>query len=120
MPRPLIRERNAEKEGERFTSKDLTGKQILLYIFEDFFKGFYIFLALFIDGLFVTYLYMEPFLDGISSHVTPLFGFPFFKAYLLILSSLVDAILIYLEIKYYGKLFGDEAIKRRYKKKSGS
>ncbi|MCL5783707.1 MAG: hypothetical protein M1476_07360 [Candidatus Thermoplasmatota archaeon] len=119
MSRPLIRERNAEEEGERFTSKDLTRKQILLYIFEDFFKGFYIFLALFIDGLFVTYLYMEPFLDGISAHVTLVLGFPFFKIYLLILSFFLDAMLIYLEIKYYGKLFGEEAIKRRYTKKSG-
>lgn len=118
-PHPPIRERGGEvEEGkERFTAKDLTRKQVLLYIFEDFFKGSFIFLSLFLDGLVVAFLYQEPFLTDLSPRLDPLLGFPIYSVYLVLLSVLIDSFLIYFEIKYYVKLFGDEAVKKRYMRK---
>lgn len=118
---PPIRERGTEEEDkERFTSRDLTRKQITLYIFEDFFKGSFIFASLFIDGLVVAYLYMEPFVQDISPHLSAIVGFPIYKAYFLLLSVFIDAFLIYYEFVYYHKLFGEEAVRKRYEKKKNA
>ena len=115
---PRIRERGSgDEDGERFTSRDLTKKQILLYIFEDFFKGFFIFGSLFLDVLVVTFLYMEPFAITAEPHVSRIFGFPIYPTYLILLSLFIDAILIHYQIEYYHKLFGEEAIRKRYEKK---
>lgn len=118
LQRPQIRERGQTQEDEeRFTSKDLTRKQIFLYIFEDFFKGFFIFLSLFLDGVVVFYLYQEPFIQNITPDVI-VSGIPIYTLYVILLSIFIDAFLIYYEIKLYFKLFGEEAIKKRYQKKS--
>lgn len=118
LQRPQIRERGRTQEDEeRFTSKDLTRKQIFLYIFEDFFKGFFIFLSLFLDGVVVFYLYQEPFIQNITPDVI-VSGIPIYTLYIILLSIFIDAFLIYYEIKLYFKFFGEEAIKRRYQKKS--
>ena len=118
LQRPQIRERGQTQEDEeRFTSKDLTRKQIFLYIFEDFFKGFFIFLSLFLDGVVVFYLYQEPFIQNITPDVI-VSGIPIYTLYIILLSIFIDAFLIYYEIKLYFKLFGEEAIKKRYQKKS--
>ncbi len=118
LQRPQIRERGQTQEDEeRFTSKDLTGKQIFLYIFEDFFKGFFIFLSLFLDGVVVFYLYQEPFIQNITPDVI-VSGVPIYTLYVILFSIFIDAFLIYYEIKLYFKLFGEEAIKKRYQKKS--
>lgn len=116
--RPRIRHRGAQNSSEeRFTSKDLTRKQMLFYIFEDFFKGFFIFFSLFIDGTVVFYLYQEPFLYNLS-HDVIIYGIPIYEVYLILLSIFIDGFLVYFEIKYYLKFFGEEAIKKRYEKKS--
>jgi hypothetical protein len=118
LQRPQIRERGQTQEDEeRFTSKDLTRKQIFLYIFEDFFKGFFIFLSLFLDGVVVFYLYQEPFIQNITPDVI-VSGVPIYTLYVILFSIFIDAFLIYYEIKLYFKLFGEEAIKKRYQKKS--
>ena len=118
LQRPQIRERGQTQEDEeRFTSKDLTRKQIFLYIFEDFFKGFFIFLSLFLDGVVVFYLYQEPFIQNITPDVI-VSGIPIYTLYVILFSIFIDAFLIYYEIKLYFKLFGEEAIKKRYQKKS--
>ncbi len=54
-PRAKVRELTDENEG--ITSKDLTKKQLVLYIFNDFLKGSYIIGCLFLDGLVILYLY---------------------------------------------------------------
>ncbi len=116
--RPRIRERGqGDLDEERFTSKDLTRKQIIFYIFEDFFKGFYIFLSLFVDGTVVFYLYQDPFLYNLSHHVL-VSGFPIYELYFILLAIFMDSFFIYYEIKYYIKFFGEEATKKRYEKKS--
>ena len=116
--RPRIRERDqTEEDEERFTSKDLTRKQIFLYIFEDFFKGFFIFLSLFLDGLVVFYLYQEPLIQSLTPDIF-VAGVPIYKLYIIILSIFIDGLLVYYEIKLYLKFFGEEAIKKRYRKKS--
>lgn len=115
---PRIRERGTIRDDEeRFTSKDLTRKQILFYIFEDFFKGFFIFGSLFLDAAVVFYLIREPFTVNAEPHVSNILGFPIYQVYLIILSLFLDALLIYYEIEYYQRLFGDEAVKKRYEKK---
>ncbi len=115
---PRIREKGQTEEDEdSFTSKDLTRKQVFLYIFEDFFKGFFIFLSLFLDGAVVFYFYQEPFIQSITPDVT-ISGVPIYTLYLILLSVFIDGILIYYEIKLYFRLFGEEAIEKRYRKKS--
>lgn len=118
MPRtPPIKEKTGETEGERFTSKDLNRKQILLYIFEDFFKGFYILGCLFLDALVVTYFYMEPFLKQNEASFPHIFGLSILTLLILGASFVIDVFLIRYEIRFYLKLFGDDAIKRRYSRK---
>ncbi len=115
---PRIRQRGVdEPDRERFTSKDLTRKQVIFYIFEDFFKGFFIFLSLFLDGAVVFYLYQEPFLYKLSQDLI-VYGIPIYELYLILLSIFIDSFLLWLEIRYYLKLFGEEALKKRYETKS--
>lgn len=116
--RPRVRERGSNKEDEeRFTSKDLTRRQILFYIFEDFFKGFFIFGSLFIDVVLILYLVKEPFAINAEPHVSSLLGFPIYQVYLIVLSLFIDSILVYYQIEYYHRFFGEEAVKKRYEKK---
>ncbi len=118
LQRPQIRERGqTEDKEERFTSKDLTRKQIFLYLFEDFFKGFFIFSFIFLDGVIVFFLYQEPFIQSVTPDVV-VSGIPVYTLYIVLLSVFVDAILIYYEIKLYFRFFGEEAIARRYRRKS--
>lgn len=116
MARIPIRKRTKEEEEdkERFTSKDLTRKQVFLYIFEDFFKGFFIFGSLFLDGLVVLYVVRAPLVNEYYG-LSVLFQI---LTLLLVFTMIpILVILVYLQRRYYMKLFGEEATKKRYRKK---
>lgn len=53
---PRIRVIEVEEEKE-ITSKDLTKRQLLLYVLNDLLRGLYIVGCLFLDGLVILYLY---------------------------------------------------------------
>lgn len=117
MARIPIRERDKEEEEEdreRFTSKDLTRRQIILYIFEDLFKGFFILGSLFLDGIIAVYVIQSPLVSDYYG-LTLLFKILTF----LLISTMIMilTILVYLQRKGYLRLFGMDAIKRRYGKK---
>ncbi|MCL4447696.1 MAG: hypothetical protein M0Z77_03870 [Thermoplasmatales archaeon] len=55
--RPRAKVREVADEDEEITSKDLTKKQLVLYIFNDFLRGTYTIGCMFLDGLVILYLY---------------------------------------------------------------
>lgn len=55
--RPRAKVREVADEEEEITSKNLTKKQLVLYIFNDFLRGTYMIGCMFLDGLVILYLY---------------------------------------------------------------
>ncbi len=53
-PRAEVRE--VSEEEKEITSKDLTRKQLVLYVFNDFLRGLYVAGCLFLDGLVILYI----------------------------------------------------------------
>lgn len=101
MIRIPVRERkDVDEDKERFTSKDLTKFQLFQYIFEDFFKGFFIFGFVFLDGMVLLYFIELPYV-----------------AFLIPVIFVVEFVLVYLEAKLYMKYFSEKAIENRYRKK---
>lgn len=54
---PQARVSEKKKEEKEITSKDLTKSQLLLYILNDFLRGFYIVGCLFLNGLVILQMY---------------------------------------------------------------
>lgn len=55
--RPRARVYEVGEEEKELSSKDLTRKQLVLYILNDFIRGFYLIACLFLDGLVVLQFY---------------------------------------------------------------
>lgn len=49
--------RQEKRDAKQVSSRDLSRKELLKYIFEDFFRGFYIIGAIFLNGLILTEIY---------------------------------------------------------------
>lgn len=99
--RPRAKVYQIEEEEKEITSKDLTRKQLLLYILNDFLKGLYVVGCLFLDGLVILQLYsFIPMKDLDKS----LFSNALVKEiFFSIVTLVLEIIAIYLEIKGYRK-----------------
>lgn len=56
MPRPLktsYKIEDEETQDKELKSKDLTKKGLFFYLFDDFFRGFYLIGCLFLDGIII-------------------------------------------------------------------
>ena len=55
--RPRAKVYEVSEERKEITSKDLTRKQLVLYILNDFLKGLYVIGCMFLDGLVILQIY---------------------------------------------------------------
>lgn len=109
MPRPLkvsYKNEEDELEKEKFTSKDLTKKGLFFYIFDDFFRGFYILGCVFLDGIIIPGLRFLLPGGGIElPFVIPSSLDSLFTAYLVIMIVFLEFLFIYYEIVGFRKLW---------------
>lgn len=122
MPRPQKvsykgEEEELEKEG--FTSKDLTKKGLLFYIFDDFFRGFYLLGCVFLDGIIVPGLRFLLPSGGVElPYVLPSSLNGLFTVYIVMLIVSLEILLIYYEIVWFRKLWKRGSLGRLEKKQS--
>ncbi len=94
--------KSEEEEKKEITSKDLTRKQLIRYIFDDFLRGFYLVGCLFLDGLIIAYLFRYipngPFLSRATNLY---FSFGLYDLYFILLIGLIEAVVIF----YQGRMF---------------
>lgn len=109
MPRPQkvsYKGEDEELEKEGFTSKDLTKKGLFFYIFDDFFRGFYLLGCIFLDGIIVLGLrFLLPGGGVDLPYVLPSSLNGFFTAYIILLIVVLEIILIYFEMVWFRKLW---------------
>jgi hypothetical protein len=55
--RPRAKVYEVSEERKEITSKDLTRKQLILYVLNDFLKGLYVIGCMFLDGLVILQIY---------------------------------------------------------------
>lgn len=95
----------AEEEKE-ITSKDLTRKELVRYIFDDFLRGFYLVACLFFDGLIVAYGFRYipggPFL---SRAMNLYFPFSVYDVYFILLTIFVEGLLIFYQGRTFRKIW---------------
>lgn len=109
MPRPQKvsykgEEEQLEKEG--FTSKDLTKKGLLFYIFDDFFRGFYLLGCVFLDGIIVPgFRFLLPSSGFELPYVLPSSLTGLFTLYIVMLIVFLELLLVYYEIVGFRKLW---------------
>lgn len=93
-------------QDKELTSKDLTRKGLFLYIFDDFFRGFYLVGCVFLDGVIVPSLrFILPYsgfhlISAVPSSLNLLF-----TSYVVMLIIFLELLLIYLEIKGFRKIW---------------
>lgn len=110
MPRPLkisYKSEDADTEEDvELTSKDLTRKGLFFYIFDDFFRGFYIVGCLFLDGVIIPGLRFLLPGGGVDlpfrlpSSITGLY-----VAYITILMVFLEVVAVYYEFLGFRRLW---------------
>ena len=108
---PIKISRLDETEKE-ITSKDLTRKELLLYIFDDFFRGFYLVGCLFFDGLIIFQIYSyipDSSALGIFFNLA-LPKFNIFNYYIWILIVFLEITVAYLEAKGFRKIWPKDSM----------
>jgi|GEM_PF-1832288 hypothetical protein len=105
---------------EDISAKDLTRRQLLSYLFEDFFRISYDVLSLFFDALIIPELYLlRPAAGAYGLLPGDSFAQPFYGYYLLGVVVVLEIVAIWLEIKCYRYLWPKYKV-IRVKKKSSS
>ena len=104
----LSKEEKRSKQVKDISSKDLTRKELFLYVFSDFFRISYIILCLFFDaiilGLQVFNLDDSIFNLGLISGNYSIYYY-LYVIYLFIIIAFMEIIIIPLEHKLYRKIF---------------
>lgn len=117
---PIIERNLDDEDKEKFTSKDLTRRQFLFYIFEDFFRGMYLFCSVFFD--LVVILPFVPVFNfsyfGMIYRYYFIGGINLFLPYSIILTGFLETTAIYYERRFWIKFFGKEATEKRYEIKN--
>ncbi len=98
--KPLIIDRKSiEKE---ISAKDLTRRELYIYIFGDFIRGGFIFLSFFVDSMLLLYFTENiPFIERLNAIIYLFSGFSIYLIYATLLSFTIIILLIILEISFY-------------------
>ncbi len=95
-----------ELRKEEITSKDLTKKGLFYYLFDDFFRGFYLLGCVFLDGIIIPGLRFLLPSGGIGlPYVIPSSLTALFTVYIAMLIVFLEILLIYYEIIWFRKLW---------------
>lgn len=98
--------KSEEANKKEITSKDLTRKELMRYIFDDFLRGFYLVGCLFLDGIIIAYSFrLIPNGAAYSKSLDLFFNFSIYYVYVLMLILLVEAIVIFYQGKAFRKLW---------------
>lgn len=95
-----------EPEDRELTSKDLTRKGLFLYIFDDFFRGFYLVGCVFLDAVIIPSLrFILPgsgfnLLSAVPGTINALY-----TAYIVLLILFLEVFFIYMEINGFRKIW---------------
>ncbi|MCL4331846.1 MAG: hypothetical protein M1304_06215 [Candidatus Thermoplasmatota archaeon] len=112
MSRQPIKISRLDETEKEVTSKDLTRKELLLYIFDDFFRGFYLVGCLFFDGLIIFQIYSyipDSSALGIFFNLA-LPKFNIFNYYIWILIVFLEITVAYLEAKGFRKIWPKDSL----------
>jgi hypothetical protein len=91
------------EEEKEITSKDLTRKQLLLYILNDLLRGLYLAGCLFFDGLVILQLYS--FIPSKYLNVWIFSNSSVKEIFLAIITVILEILAVYLEIKGYRRVW---------------
>lgn len=109
MPRPLRTSYKDDEdldEREQISSKDLTKKGLFFYLFDDFFRGFYIVGCLFLDGIIIPGLrFLLPGGGTVLPLKLPSTVTSLYTAYIIILVIFLEAVAIYFQARGFRKLW---------------
>lgn len=98
--------RSEELAKKEITSRDLTKKQLIRYVFDDFLRGFYLVACLFLDGLIIAYLFRYIPNGQFYSRATDLFfNFKLYDVYFFMLIAFVEAVVIFYQGRMFRKLW---------------
>ena len=93
-------------QDRELTSKDLTRKGLFLYIFDDFFRGFYLVGCVFLDGVLIPSLrFILPYSGFNLLSIVPSSLNLLYTVYVLMLIIFLELFLIYLEIKGFRRIW---------------
>ena len=115
----LDREEKRSATVSKTSSKDLTRKELFLYIFSDFFRISYIVLCLFLDGLIIG-LQIFNIDDSIFNLI--FFGTSYilyyyvYVIYLFLLILTLEVIAINFQLKIYRKIFHNPLLNPKFRK----
>ena len=101
--RPRAKVYQIVEEEKEITSKDLTRKQLLLYIVNDLLRGSYLAGCLFFDGLVILQLYS--FIPAKYLNGWPFSNISFRETFLAVITLILEILAIYLEIKGYRRVW---------------
>jgi hypothetical protein len=104
----LTKDQKRSKAVKDISSKDLTRKELFLYIFSDFFRISYIVLCLFIDALILGLQVFN--IDDSIFNLSKIGGsylpyYYMYVIYLFLIIMIMEIIAIPLELKLYRKVF---------------
>ncbi len=93
-------------QDKELTSKDLSRKGLFLYIFDDFFRGFYLVGCVFLDGVLIPSIrFILPYSGFNLISIVPSSLDFLYTAYIVMLIAFLELFLIYLEIKWFRKIW---------------
>ncbi len=104
----LTKEQKRSKDVKDISSKDLTRRELFLYVFSDFFRISYLVLCLFLDGLMLGLQVFN--LDDSIFELGSIGGnyliyYYLYIIYLFLIIAVMEAIAIPLELRLYRKIF---------------
>lgn len=98
--------RQEQREEKEVSAKDLSRKELAKYIFEDFFRGFYIVGAIFLNGLILTEIYYaRPLLQKFALFGSPLADYAYYTYYFIAVIILLEIPVTALEIQGFAKIW---------------
>ena len=101
--RPRAKVSDVSEKQRELTSKDLTKKQLVLYIFDDFLRGLYLVGCLFLDGLII--LHLISFIPFSYLGRVPISNTPVRDVLLGAVIAILEILIIYLEVKGFRRLW---------------
>lgn len=100
--RVSTREDREQERRKEINARDLTRGELFHYLFDDFFKAFYVVGCIFFDVLVVGQLYnIIPGMIPLNKITSVYFNGGLLEYYFLIIILFLEAIIIPLEIKFY-------------------
>ncbi len=93
-------------QDKELTSKDLTKRGLFLYIFDDFFRGFYLVGCVFLDGVLIPSIrFILPYSGFDLLSIVPSSLNLLYTIYVVMLIIFLELLLIYLEIKGFRRIW---------------